>query len=206
MNSCLVTTDVFLLCFSIGSLCSLTSATTSWMPALSTLFKGTPVILVGCQADRRGLSSDKKYLVSSERALAYSRQCGAVMYVETSAKDSDRSFSAAFELAALTCLGHYSSLITSSPIAITNTKTKSSPRISTSQKRCNIQTYNLKMNCFSPSPLYETLPLTLGCKSVSQSSISLISKSSTLSSIRSDSSVISTNKTNFVTRRVGKKV
>ena len=112
-----LSSDVFLLCFSISSLSSLISATTTLMATLSMQFKDTPVILVGCQADKRNASPDKKYSVSRERALAYSQQCGAVMYVETSAVLSHTSCAAPFEVAALTYLGQ----ISTEPFSETNT-------------------------------------------------------------------------------------
>ena len=97
--------DVFLLCFSLSSSCSLFSATTTWMAALSAQHEDTPVIQAGCQADRRILSPQKKLSVSRQRALAFSRQSGALMYVETEAKVEQRSSVTAFEVAAIAYLG-----------------------------------------------------------------------------------------------------
>ena len=209
MTTSLVSTDVFLLCFSISSLSSLYSATTNWIPALSVQCTDTPVIIVGCQSDRRLLSRDKKSAVSAERAVAFSQQCGAVMYVETSAKVSDRSSASAFEVAALTCKGEFSkesmkiSNISMADKIHSKTRQRSTPRRDSSSSRST----GCHLNCLTPSPLYQSHPLTLGCKTASLSSVSLQSKSSTLSSTKSDSSVISisTTKTPLGTRRSGKK-
>lgn len=92
-------TDVILLCFSLACPPSLPS-----LPPVS-----PPVVLVGCQSDlRRDHQSRRgRSLVSPRSALALARHLAAVMYVETEAGSghTNTSASAAFEVAALACLG-----------------------------------------------------------------------------------------------------
>jgi len=97
--------DVFLLCYNISEPSSLFSAINNWVPDLRLQAPTTPIILVGCQSDRRQSSPGS---VSSSDALSMSQQIGAVMYVETSAKTSRRGVASAMEVAALTTLGHLS--------------------------------------------------------------------------------------------------
>jgi hypothetical protein len=95
--------DVILLCFSVAS----------EPPVFRTAGPGSPpLVLVGCQADRRRVRPLLRgpTLVSARRALDLSRRLGAVMYVETEAagdsEASRASVAAAFEVAALAHLGH----------------------------------------------------------------------------------------------------
>jgi len=205
----LISADVFLLCFSITSRSSLINAVTTWVPNLMKTFPSTPIVLVGCKSDMRSVHSKAHFNISSEQALAMSKQSGAVMYVETSAKLSGRSTASAFEVAALACLGHFSrqsSVISSSSLISNSTRprSKSAKRRDSSEPRSR----GSKLNCLITCDPYQPHPLTLGSKTGSLSSVSLQSKSSTLSSNKSDSSVISisTNKTPLVSRKEGKKV
>ena len=98
--------DVFLLCYSIADPGTLFSCLDHWLPELRLQAPATPIILVGCQSDRRTASnSASSSLVTSSQALAVSQQIGAVMYVETSARASRRAVSSVMEVAALTSLG-----------------------------------------------------------------------------------------------------
>lgn len=130
--------DIFLLCYNICDPPSLFSAINHWVPDLRCHAPNTPIVLVGCQADLRtdtlvanALSQLGKSPVSSDQALAFSRQIEAVMYVETSAKSNGRTPSSAFEVAALACLGQFtrqaSILSTTSAISPLN-KTRNSTR------------------------------------------------------------------------------
>merc|ERR1712106_1032159 len=93
--------DAILLCFSISSVSSLLSAVTYWVPTLATTCPSTPIVMVGCKSDmRHSAGSQPHRTVSHQQAMATAEQCGAVMYVETSAKTSERSTAAAFEVAA----------------------------------------------------------------------------------------------------------
>jgi len=106
--------DVFLLCYKISDPSSLFSAINHWVPDLRQQSPSTPIVLVGCQSDLRtdrtvmaGLAKVGKSPVSSQQALSMSKQIGAVMYVETSAKTSGRGVASVMEVAALTSLGQF---------------------------------------------------------------------------------------------------
>jgi GTPase SAR1 family protein len=97
-------------------LSSLSNAVSYWVPSLSASSPSTPIVLVGCKSDMRNVhssahaSKSSQHLpaqgsISSQKALAMSKHCGAVMYAETSAKTSERSSASAFEVAALACKG-----------------------------------------------------------------------------------------------------
>ena len=168
--------DVFLLCFFLSSPCSLFSATTTWMAALSAQYANTPVILAGCQADRRILSPYKKLSVSRERALAFSGQSGALMYVETEAKVEQRSSVTAFEVAALAFLG----LLDRQPTKLIDYNASNGE--DESPKSTFMKSYLPVLSIYNLSCLTPPHPLTLSSRSASLSSASLTSKSSTLSS------------------------
>jgi hypothetical protein len=70
-----MTTDVFLLCFSISSLSSLCSATTNWIAALSAQFTDTPFILVGCQSVKKRSKFTFKRDCSSPRLTGCTLNC-----------------------------------------------------------------------------------------------------------------------------------
>jgi len=95
--------DVFLLCYSVSDPGSLFTAINHWVPDLRLQAPATPIVLVGCQSDRR---TGGGAAVTSSQALAVSQQIGAVMYVETSARVSRRGVASVMEVAALTALGH----------------------------------------------------------------------------------------------------
>ena len=104
--------DVFLLCYKISDPNTLFSALNFWCPEIRAESPSTPIILVGCQSDTRSdrdllhyLSKQGKAPVSSDQALSFSQQIGALMYVETSAKASTRASVSAFEVAALASMG-----------------------------------------------------------------------------------------------------
>ena len=166
--------DVFLLCYSIADPGTLFSCLDHWLPELRLQAPTTPIILVGCQSDRRTASNTaSSSLVTSGQALAVSQQIGAVMYVETSARTSRRAVSSVMEVAALTSLGQLPPASTPAPVKI-HPKTVAQP----------------------PSPPISKKTLHRG-RSVSStrdnwdSSGSLRSNSSTLSSTRSDASMSS---------------
>lgn len=113
--------DVFLLCYSVADPGSLFTAINQWVPDLRLQAPATPIVLVGCQSDRR---TGGGAAVTSSQALAVSQQiggrgrapagrlqiyravcAGAVMYVETSARVSRRGVASVMEVAALTALG-----------------------------------------------------------------------------------------------------
>jgi len=190
--------DAVLLCFSLSSPASLSTALDTWVPTLASMSPSTPLVLVGCKSDTR--------LVSYDQALTASHQCEAVMYVETSAKTSHRSAMSPFEVGALSCLGQFSR--TSSLISTTSTRTpvKQKSRHHYRRDSSEPRLRGSKLNCVSSCSAYES-PLYMS-KSSSLSSSSLHSKSSTLSSTKSDSSMISisTTKTPLVGKKLERKV
>ena len=165
--------DVFLLCYSIADPGTLFSCLDHWLPELRLQAPTTPIILVGCQSDRRTASNTaSSSLVTSGQALAVSQQIGAVMYVETSARSSRRAVSSLMEVAALTSLGQLPPTSTPAPV-------KTHPKSVVAQP---------------PSPPISKKTLHRG-RSVSSTRDnwdgSLRSNSSTLSSTRSDASMSS---------------
>ena len=208
VNKCdnVISGDVFLLCFSIASRSSLFNAVTYWVPILTKSSPSSSIVLVGCKSDMRSVHSTAHTNISFEQALSMSNQSGAVMYVETSAKLSDGSAASAFEVAALSCLGQFSrqSSVMSTSSLTSKPHSKQRNRRDSSEPRSR----GSKLNCLISCDTYQPRTLTLGSKTGSLSSFSLQSKSSTLSSTKSDSSVISistNSKTPLVTRREGKK-
>ena len=138
------------------------------------------------------------------------KQIGGVTYVETSAKLSYSSAAAAFETAAfsqLPQLSRQSSVMSTSSVIshdrkfLTNTKYKhrdaSEPR---TQSSTGTGSRIASLNCLRPPSLAQSR------RGVSASSTSLHSKSSTLSSSKSSSSIlsVSTNKTPMMIRRLSK--
>jgi len=114
VNPAILHCDVLLLCYNISEPASLRSVINHWVPSLQSLAPSTPHLLIGCQADLRtdravvtSLANQGRSPVSSSQALRVSRQIGAVMYVETETKLSTKSAVSAFEVAALTCMGHF---------------------------------------------------------------------------------------------------
>jgi GTPase SAR1 family protein len=198
-----IKSDAILLCFSISSLSSLSNAVTYWVPSLTASSPSTPLVLVGCKSDMRSQGS-----ISSQQALAMSRHCGAVMYVETSAKISDKSAASAFEVAALSAQRQYSrqsSVISTTSMSCSSSKPRS--RLFNRRDHSEPRLRGSTLNCLNPCPMKPS-PQSMRSRTSSLSSTSLCSKSSTLSSTRSDSSVlsISTTKTPHVTRRQVNKV
>ncbi|XP_075211070.1 rho-related GTP-binding protein RhoN-like [Lycorma delicatula] len=103
---------VFLLCFRVSDPVSLDNAVSKWYPEIRQHCDNTPVILCGCQSDLRNnidiisnLAKNQLIPVTSEQAVAVSRQIGATTYVETSAKTSIKAVRDAFEVAALASVG-----------------------------------------------------------------------------------------------------
>ena len=65
--------DVFLLCYSVSDPGSLFTAINHWVPDLRLQAPATPIVLVGCQSDRR---TGGGAAVTSSQALAVSQQIG----------------------------------------------------------------------------------------------------------------------------------
>merc|ERR1719483_1816865 len=151
----------------------------------------------------RSVHSIRQATISSDQALAMAKQCGAVMYVETSAKTSDRSTASAFEVAGLSSMGQFSGRST-----VISSTIKPSSQIFKRRDRSEPRLRGPTINCFTPPCLVYPSPLSSRSRTSSLSSTSLCSKSSTLSSTKSDSSVISisTIKAPLVSIRTVRKV
>eukprot|EP00096_Caligus_rogercresseyi_P015304 TRINITY_DN7759_c0_g1_i2.p1 TRINITY_DN7759_c0_g1~~TRINITY_DN7759_c0_g1_i2.p1 ORF type:complete len:374 (-),score=94.57 TRINITY_DN7759_c0_g1_i2:133-1254(-) len=107
--------DVVLLCFKITEPKTLASAFNKWTTDIRNFAPSVPIILVGCQSDLRSnkeiissLSSQGLAPISAEQGLTVSHQIQAVLYIETSSKSSQRAATSAFEVSALTTMGHMS--------------------------------------------------------------------------------------------------
>ncbi|XP_044740611.1 rho-related GTP-binding protein RhoN-like [Chrysoperla carnea] len=105
-------TSVFLLCFHVGEPQTLDNVVQKWYPEIRAHSDTAPIILCGCQVDLRhdietisSLACNRLIPVTSEQAIAVSRQIGAATYVETSAKTSNRGVRDGLEVAALAALG-----------------------------------------------------------------------------------------------------
>lgn len=107
LSSCvsdLAMADVTLLCFDVTQPRTLTASVRGWIDLAP-----RPLVLVGCQSDKRRGPRGGLPHVSRGQALAVSKQLGFSMYVETETKISDISALTVFEVSALTYLGQVSS-------------------------------------------------------------------------------------------------
>ena len=184
-------TDVILICFPLESSVHLASVVSHWSRLTSTVTS----LLVGTMADvREDLLASTTY----QQAASVARQIGAVTYIETSSKLSYTSTSAAFEAAAQAVLPQLSR---QPPVSLIST----SARNSTKYRRENSSgTKSDTMNKISTLDKHAGGgALSSAKKKFSLSNGSLHSKSSTLSSNKSTSSVlsISTGKTPILGRR-----
>jgi len=184
-------TDVILICFPLDSSVHLASVVSHWSRLTSTVTS----LLVGTMADvREDLLASTTY----QQAASVARQIGAVTYIETSSKLSYTSTSAAFEAAAQAVLPQVSR---QPPASLIST----SARNSTKYRRENSSgTKSDTMNKISTLDKHAGGgALSSAKKKFSLSNGSLHSKSSTLSSNKSTSSVlsISTGKTPILGRR-----
>ena len=105
--------DVFLLCYKISDPISLYNVKNKWIRELRRHRTDVPVILCGCQSEQRSdpltiahLSKTGRTPVSQEQALAICCEIEALHYVETSAKNTDKDNSEAFEVCALAAIKH----------------------------------------------------------------------------------------------------
>jgi len=186
-------TDVILICFPLDSSVHLATVVSHW----SRLTSNVTSLLVGTMADVRedGLAS-----TTYQQAASVARQIGAVTYIETSSKLSYTSTSSAFEAAAQAVLPQLSRQPPGSLIS-------TSARNSTKYRRENSLPSGSKsdtMNKISTLDKHHAGgALSSAKKKFSLSNGSLHSKSSTLSSNKSTSSVlsISTGKTPILSRR-----
>lgn len=97
--------NVFVVCFSIGSKTSYENVRDKWAPELKKHAPHTPIILVGTQADRRDNtnSNNSDNLVSESEAWKLAQSIKAAGYLECSAK-SREGVKAVFSEAVLVAL------------------------------------------------------------------------------------------------------
>lgn len=87
-----LSTDVFIVCFSVVSPTSFTNVELKWLPEIRRLPPEAPIILVGTHIDLETnlavilqLSNTNQEMVTMERALGLVKKAGIVCYIETSA-------------------------------------------------------------------------------------------------------------------------
>jgi len=184
--------DVVLLCCPLDRSVSLAHVLSHWSVLTSTV----TTVLVGTMSDVR-----ESQATTYQEALAVARQIGAVSYIETSAKISYTSTTSAFESAALATI----------PSLVRQPSSVISSRNSVKYNRGNSLPASARadqLNKISTLEKQQSSSLTSAKKMFSLSNGSLHSKSSTLSSNKSNSSVlsISTGKTPILGRRNARKV
>ena len=87
-----LSTDVFIVCFSVVSPTSFANVELKWLPEIRRYSPRVPVILVGTHMDLETnvdeiirLSNINQEMVTMERALDFVKKAGMVCYIETSA-------------------------------------------------------------------------------------------------------------------------
>ena len=192
-------TDVTVLCFSLETLVSLAQVVSHW----TSLSGCGPLLVVGTKSDARPSQAN-----TYQQAQAVASQIGALAYIETSAKLSYTSSTSVFESAASSVLPQLSrqpSLMSTNSM-ISTTRLNSSRRRDGSQPRSESSSKVSTLEYMKKSP---SMSLAAAKRSLlGASSGSLHSKSSTLSSNKSNSSVISisTGKTPVLARRSARQV
>jgi len=189
-------TDVVLLCFSLETSVSLAQVVSHW----SSVTTSTATLLVGTKSDAR-----QSQATTYQEAEAVAGQIGALAYMESSAKLSYTSSTAAFEAAAFSVLPQ----LARQPSVVSRNSLISTSRLSSrrrgrregSEQRSESSSKVSTLEYLKKSP---GMSLSAAKRSLlGASSGSLHSKSSTLSSNKSNSSVISikTGKTPVLSRR-----
>ena len=180
--------DVILLCFSLDSSVSLANIVSQWSEVCSKL----PTLLLGTMSDIRESQAS-----SYQQSMSVAKQIGALTFMETSSKLSFTSTTSAFEAAAVSVLPHLmsrqsSSLCSNASLASRHSRDKSLSRSQTGS--LSSKTSTLEGRSSTLSSIKKTFSLSNG---------SLHSKSSTLSSSKSNTSVlsVSTGKTPVMSRR-----
>lgn len=190
-------TDVVLLCFSLETSVSLARVVSHW----SYVTTSSPTVLVGTKSDAR--QSQQSPATTYQEAEAVAGQIGALAYIESSAKLSYTSSTAAFEAAAFSVLPHLArqaSVVSSnSLISTSRLSCRRRGRREGSEQRSESSSKVSTLEYLKKSPGLAAAKRSL----LGASSGSLHSKSSTLSSNKSNSSVISirTGKTPVLSRR-----
>ena len=184
------TDTVALLCFSLSRGLNLASVVSDWSSVTSNI----STVLVGTMADTRDTA------VNYNQAMAVSEQIGAVTYIETSSKQSYTSITSAFETAAVTVMPSLTRPpMTSNNDLMTSTRLRHSGKFRRNEKSETLG----KGTSLEYSKHSGSSTLTAAKRMFSLSSGSLHSKSSTLSSNKSNSSVlsVSTGRTPMLGRR-----
>lgn len=81
--------NVFVVCFSIGSRTSFENVKDKWVPELRKHAPNTPILLVGTQSDRRQATGSTATLISEGEARKLAKSIKAAGYMECSAKSRD---------------------------------------------------------------------------------------------------------------------
>lgn len=82
--------NVFVVCFSVGSRTSFENVKDKWVPELRKHAPNVPILLVGTQSDRRQNSTTSNTnLISEAEALKLAKSIKAAGYLECSAKSRD---------------------------------------------------------------------------------------------------------------------
>ncbi|KAL9648570.1 hypothetical protein ABK040_012229 [Willaertia magna] len=88
-------TDLFLLCFSIGSITSFDNVTNKWIPEVRHHCPDVPVLLCGTKVDLRenrkmlfNLTKLDQVPISKEEGIAKAKEVGAIGYIETSSLEA----------------------------------------------------------------------------------------------------------------------
>ena len=179
---------VALLCFSLSRGLNLASVVSSW----SSVSSNISTVLVGTMADTRDMA------VNYNQALAVAEQIGAVTYLETSSKQSYTSVTSTLETAAMAVVPALSRPALTRD-TLTSSRMRHSGRFRTTHSETQSKVSSLEYNKHQPGSVST---LTAAKKMFSLSSGSLHSKSSTLSSNKSNSSVLSiSTKTPLLGRR-----
>ena len=183
------TDTVALLCFSLARGLNLASVVSSW----SSVSSNISTVLVGTIADSRDTA------VNYNQVMAVAEQIGAATYIETSSAQSYTSVTSAFETAAVTVMP---SLFRQPPAPASDLLTSVTRLGHSGRFRRNAETLS-KVNNLDYNKHSGSSTLTAAKKMFSLSSGSLHSKSSTLSSNKSGSSVlsVSTGRTPMLARR-----
>jgi len=192
-------TDVVLLCFSLETSVSLARVVSHW----SSVTTNTATVLVGTKSDAR--QSQLSQATTYQEAETVAGQIGALAYIESSAKLSYTSSTAAFEAAAFSVLprlARQGSVVSrNSLISTSRLSSRSRDRREGSEQRSESSSKVSTLEYLKKSP---GMSLSAAKRSLlGASSGSLHSKSSTLSSQKSNSSAISikTGKTPVLSRR-----
>lgn len=108
--------DLVLVCFSVADPDTMENVVSKWYGEVREHCPTQPIILVGCKTDQRTdmdfaakLARKKQSMVTYDQGLKTAKHIGALVYSETSSKNSHRSVCDVIEVAALSSAGNKSS-------------------------------------------------------------------------------------------------